>query len=227
MGGKKKTGRAASKPGTAAQQRKEQPRQTDDPAKLKADGNEAFKAFNLDLAIDLYSRAVAAAPHGAVYRSNRSAALFEAGRYAECLADIEAATALQPADALQAKLALRAARSCLWLRDFDAADQWLQREVFKVEDCSASVDDLKAHVAACRRTEGYESNAKLCALAAGTDADAMRLLRDKIQHERGVLFATGHDDPRSMLEGARALLRSTSVLSSAALVQRLRCSCAG
>lgn len=207
MGGKKKgSKRGPDKSGTAAQQRKEPAQQQssarDDPAALKAEGNEAFKAFKLDLAIELYSKAVAAAPHGAVYRSNRSAALFEAGRYAACLRDAEGAVALQPAPALEAKLALRAARCCLWLEDWDAADKWLAREVFKVEDCGATVRELQAQLAACRGTRGYERNAKLAAIAAGGDPDSMRLLRGKVQHERGVFFATGHDEARSMLEGA-------------------------
>jgi tetratricopeptide (TPR) repeat protein len=63
------------------------------PAALKAQGNEAFKAFKFDEAIELYSAAIAAAPDDPVYCANRSAALFEAGCYAESLAAAEAALA--------------------------------------------------------------------------------------------------------------------------------------
>jgi Flp pilus assembly protein TadD len=52
-------------------------------AGLKAKCNDAFKAFRLEDAIEAYSAAMAPAPHDPVYRANRSAALFEAGRYAE------------------------------------------------------------------------------------------------------------------------------------------------
>ena len=54
-------------------------------AHLKAAGNAAFKAFRLEKAIESYSAAMAITPGEPVYRANRSAALFEAGRYAECI----------------------------------------------------------------------------------------------------------------------------------------------
>jgi tetratricopeptide (TPR) repeat protein len=67
-----------------------------DAAQLRVQGDVAFKEFKLDQAIELYSAAMAAAPTEPLHRANRSAALFAAGRYAECTADIEAALASDP-----------------------------------------------------------------------------------------------------------------------------------
>ncbi len=57
---------------------------------LKAQGNEVYLAGKLKEALGLYSKAVAADPASPVYRSNRSACLYEMARYAECAKDVDA-----------------------------------------------------------------------------------------------------------------------------------------
>ena len=97
-----------------------------DAARLKEDGNKAFADFRLLDAIQLYSRAIAATPGSAVLYGNRSAPLFEAGRYGEALEDIQTALDGGADTKLAAKLALRAARCALWTADLDTAEQWLK-----------------------------------------------------------------------------------------------------
>ena len=177
-----------------------------DPDVLKARGNDAFKAFKLDTAISLYSAAVAAAPAAAVYRSNRSAAYFEAGRYALALEDIEAALERDADDAMAAKLALRAARCAIWTADWDAGDTWLSHPA--LADAAAHADAraaVAAHLAACRAVEAQLAAPAAAArgrLRPGNDADAPRYIRERVQDARLEMFVTGHDDPCSMLGGA-------------------------
>ena len=171
-------------------------------AQLKAEGNEAFKAFKLDKAVDLYSAAMSAAPNDAVYPANRSAALFEAGRYAESIADAELSLSLSPTPQLAAKLALRAARSALWQGDFDAAEDWLAHGALE-ESEDASLEEVHAQVRACLQAASAPVGAALAAVAAGADRDAPAVTRDSVLlNRRGEMHATGHDSPRSMLEGA-------------------------
>jgi tetratricopeptide (TPR) repeat protein len=140
-----------------------------DPARLKAQGNEAFKAFKLDEAIELYSAAIAAAPNEPVYRGNRSAALFEAGRYAESLEDTEAAIAGNPDAALAAKLAIRAAKSALWLNETKVAQRWLAHGALADMQESKQVADVAALLRAMHATEGAP-----CRQAAGAARSGYR-----------------------------------------------------
>ena len=57
---------------------------------LKAQGNEAYLAGKLKEALGLYFKAVATDPASPVYRSNRSACLYEMACYAECAKDVDA-----------------------------------------------------------------------------------------------------------------------------------------
>ena len=196
------------KPGMVQTQTPSKASQADpeDPAQLKAAGNAAFKASKLEHAIDLYSCAMAAAPDDAVYVSNRSAALFEAGRYASCVADVGTALQRSPSDALAAKLALRAARAELWGGNIDAAEAWLSHQAI-IADASTAEDqvkELREHVAACREAAKASASAsdELRAVAAGIDCDAPGLLRDCLFPLRPDMYATGHDVVRSMLDGA-------------------------
>jgi tetratricopeptide (TPR) repeat protein len=170
-----------------------------DAAQLKAQGNDAFKEFKLDQAIELYSAAMAGAPTEPVYCANRSAALFEAGRYAECIVDIEAALARDLPAGLASRLAIRAARAALWQNDFGSAEAWLAHRSLGAVEPPA---DLLAQVKACINAEKASVDSALCSVAAGVDPDAPQLLRDRMCLERSELFASGHDDVRSMLEGA-------------------------
>jgi hypothetical protein len=178
-----------------------------DPGTTKLDGNRAFKAFRLEEAIELYSAALAAAPDEPVYISNRSAALFEAGRYAACVADVEAALACQPDSALTAKLALRAARAELWGDSTDRAAQWLAHPSLETSTGTAAEQraEVTAHVQATRTLA--ERNAacseELRAVAAGIDADAPGLL---LFNARPDVIVTGHDRTISMLAGAHSPL---------------------
>jgi tetratricopeptide (TPR) repeat protein len=175
-------------------------------AELKAVGNEAFKAFRLDEAVEDYSAAMAAAPDDPVFRSNRSAALFEAGRYTECIADVEGLFQSHPDTALAPKLALRAARSALWLQDVDAAERWLEHASLNADSIRAQAEAVAAHVTAWRKgaASGVFSSSVLAAASAGSGADAPALLRGKVRSERGELYVCGHDPPVSMLAGALA-----------------------
>lgn len=65
---------------------------------LKQRGNELYKVGKLEKALGLYSDAVAADQTNPVYASNRSACLFEMGRYDECAKDVEACLRLLGTD---------------------------------------------------------------------------------------------------------------------------------
>ncbi|KAI9353816.1 hypothetical protein BDR26DRAFT_1002677 [Obelidium mucronatum] len=82
-------------------------------------GNEHYKKREFALAIDCYSAAVALEPACAAFRGNRSAALFELGRYAEAAADAAAARGLCGTgdDALAARLDARVLSCAAFLCD--------------------------------------------------------------------------------------------------------------
>ena len=127
-----------------------------DALQLKAEGNAAFQAFQLDKAIELYTAAIAAAPAEPIYRANRSAALFEAGQYTECTEDIRqvlraaSANATAVAPALAAKLAVRAARCALWQNQAASAAEWLCHEALGDGSCAEQVADVLADLDACK-----------------------------------------------------------------------------
>ena len=166
-------------------------------AELKVKGNAAVKAFKLDTAFVLYSAAIAACPEAPVFCSKRSAALYEAGRYAENCQYIERALELKPDSKLAAKLALRAARCSLWQGLLDAAEQWLAHDVS--DDPTAELKDL---LASCRAAEPLigENNAAMQCLA-GANADAPGMLRTALMPLPGEMSASSHDPAKSLLEG--------------------------
>lgn len=197
---------------------------SNDAEKLKQRGNTAFKSFKLDEAVELYSSAMALAPNTPVYASNRSAARFEAGKYAECLADIQAALAMQPEPALATKLALRAVRSALWLDQYSEAQAWLQHAALQGADAQAQVQLLQEQLQACKAFHAQCSSGDLRGLAGGGDTDAPLLLRDSIIGAKQAMFPSGHDKPRDLLDGAvpRSAQRCHAAL---AVNQRLVSSC--
>jgi tetratricopeptide (TPR) repeat protein len=130
-------------------------------AGLKAEGNAAFKAFRLIEALEKYSAAIVAAPAEPVYRANRSAALYEVGRYAECIADVEGALELQLELTLAEKLMLRASRSALWLGDEDGAQHWLNQAISKGASGRQATDVAK-FITAC---ENLDARARLASEA--------------------------------------------------------------
>jgi tetratricopeptide (TPR) repeat protein len=169
---------------------------------LKAQGNTAFKAYRLNEAIELYSAAMARAPADPIFCANRSAALYEQGKYTESLADIDTALSNHPQDALAGKLALRAARCALWLNDFDAAEQWLQHSSLRTnKDLRSYAARVSTQLQNCKAAALQASTETLRALAAGCDYDAPGLLRDCIRILRPTMYPTGHDDPHSLLDG--------------------------
>ena len=170
----------------------------------KAKGNVAFKGFKLDDAIELYSKAVSHVPSNPVYISNRSAALYEAGRYAESLADIEIALSHSPEPALAIKLVLRAARCAMWLGQYDDAQAWLQHSAVQGDSCQQQMSPLRGQLRACAQ-RGASAPQALAALADGTDEDAPPLLRDGIINKLQAMFPSGHDSPHSLLRGALQL----------------------
>ena len=177
---------------------------------LKADGNGAFKAFKLQQAIDLHSQAVAAAPNEAVYLANRSAALFEAGEYAAALSDIERAFQLQPAASLASKLALRAAKCCIWQQHPGQASAWHEHEALNAQQQPNDLIQLRELAAACAQAQGPEQPAQVHAEG---EHPAPSLLKELIMPERPEMFTSGDDDARSMLAGAPV----TSGLTAATL----------
>jgi tetratricopeptide (TPR) repeat protein len=213
-----KKGKRRGKGGGAAHgQGPSAPANTGTPAALKASGNAAFQELRLHHAIDLYTKAIQAAPSEAVYYANRSAALFEAGEYSRALVDIGSALQRSPDAVLAAKLALRAARCALWQGGYQAAQQWLDHTALNGTAAVDSPESLQAvldkvpevarHVVAAERSvsdaEQHEASAELQALARGTDASAPGLVRDLIAIYRGELYASSHDPPKSLLAGAK------------------------
>lgn len=193
--------------------------QSQHPQQLKAQGNAAFKVFKLDEAIELYTRAIAAAPLEPVYSANRSAAFFEAGRYDECIKDVLAVLRMASKDAaavpqpLQAKLCLRAARSAMWQGHVAQASEWLSHEALRSDEYAAQVATLTSEVRACETLQQQckKSSAALCAVAAGVDADAPRLVRDCVSFgEHCDTFPSGHDLATSALQGTLCLLPLTT-----------------
>ena len=188
---------------------------------FKADGNAAFKAFKLDSAIELYSAAMAAAPTVPTYCANRSAALYEAGLYAESVSDVENAFSLQCDEALAAKLALRAARCALWLGTASKAQKWLQHSSLRADSAAgalaAQVKDVQAHADACSAVSKLQHTPQLLQLAAGGGPDAPGLLRAIARPLPPCLFVSGHDHVQSMFHGARLSLPAK------AASQRHRC----
>ena len=186
---------------------------------LKADGNAAFKAFELDRAVELYSAAIAAAPREPVFIANRSAALYESGRYAAALADVRLTLECGAGSALVQKLAMRAARCALWLDDVDTAERWLAHGSLteKGSDTgtaaaaaavpaamAAQIEAVADKVRACRAAGHVEAQRAAAARAAEVaGADAPALVRGGVRPERGEMFTSGHDPPVSMLAGVR------------------------
>lgn len=60
-------------------------------AELKTLGNSAYKKKNFDEAISYYDQAIELDPKNIVYHTNKSAALFEAGRLDDCIAECKEA----------------------------------------------------------------------------------------------------------------------------------------
>ena len=171
-------------------------------ASLKERGNEAFKAFRLAEADALYSRSIDAAPDEAVYYANRSAALFEAGKYTEALDTIDQALSLEPAAGLAAKLCVRAARCALWTSEFDAAEHWLAHPALADDAGGAAAKEVAAHVAACRRAaEAGELGSGLHDAIHRVPEDIPRSTRDIVNTMRAELFIDGQDKPFSALGG--------------------------
>jgi tetratricopeptide (TPR) repeat protein len=170
---------------------------------LKAAGNAAFKAYKLDDAIELYSAAMAAEPSNAIFRANRSAALFEAGCYAQCIADVEGVLDGEPDSQLAAKLALRAARSAMWLQDYSAAERWLTRAQLSEGSLSAQAAAVADQIKACHTmaSSGLLDQDAMASVSANSGADAPALVRGGVRRERREIFASGHDRPISMLAG--------------------------
>jgi hypothetical protein len=98
---------------------------------------------------------------------------------------------------------VRATKSAMWLGDIDAAERWLAHEALDAVKGSKQMEDVLAHVSAtCAAVSAPIGNLKaLRAVATGSDKDAPPLLRDCVVQQKGYMFATGHDSPRSMLHG--------------------------
>lgn len=171
-------------------------------AKLKEEGNKAFVAWRLTEAIDLYSQAIAAAPTDAVYYANRSAALYEAGRYSEALKDIEEALALGTTAKITVKLCTRAARCALWSGNFDAAESWLAHNSLARGVGANSAASIRAHVAACMRaSKAGELAPDKHGAALRSPGNVPHSLRANVHTLKPELFMRGHASPRSLLAG--------------------------
>ena len=165
-----------------------------------------MSAFKLDEAMQRYTEAMQLDPEQPLYPANRSAALFEAGLYADSLADIEGAFERHPGATLGSKLALRACKCALWLCNYEQAQEWLQHDnVLLLSDgqnaISEQAQQLQALLQACRDSAKLRS-AALSSFDAQSDAEAPRLLRHFLRDERGGFFAFSHDHPKSLLAGA-------------------------
>ena len=182
--------------------------------KLKAEGNDAFKQFNMATAIARYRAAVQAAPREPVFRANLSAALFEAGQYEECLAEVQKAVECDPSEDVSAKLALRRARAACWLARLDAARTWLQHKALRAGSAlaapAAALSDILAACEQAQQGQPCGEGLSWCDLGAG----APPLLRDNTVRRPLEMFVRGHDHPRSMLAGARACFASPVALRS-------------
>lgn len=188
-------------------------------ADLKEDGNAAFKAFKLERAVEFYSAAIAAAPGDAVYVANRSAALFEAGRYAEALADIKLALSQHLPPALASKLALRAARCAIWQLAPAQARTWLQHRALQAppeEVPQALAEQVAATEQLCAAMKEAQDAAltetkQLKELAQGCGPGAPGLLRGRARTLPPMMFVNGQDSPHSLFAGAPASLHMTKM----------------
>ena len=191
-------------------------------AQLKAGGNAAYKANDLDRAVKLYSAAIAADPRKPVLIANRSVASYECGHYAAALADVIHALECGTSSALVPKLALRAERCTLWLGDVDAAERWRAHGSLTGHGSDAGTASAAAavpasmalqvaavaeKVRACRMAEHDSARRASAARAAElVGAESPALARGGVRPERCEMFTTGQDPPISMLAGARRTL---------------------
>ena len=97
--GKMRAASAAAPAPAAAAAVKEEEKPVIDEAKaeaLKAEGNEALKAGNMERAVELYNEAIKYNPNNAIYHCNLAAALLQLNRNEEAVSECEKAIAIKP-----------------------------------------------------------------------------------------------------------------------------------
>jgi tetratricopeptide (TPR) repeat protein len=182
---------------------------------LKQRGNVAYTAGRLEEARELYSQAVGADPTNAVYRSNRSACLFELGRYVECGEDVAACLELlrlsgapqddDKAKALRSKL-LRRQVMCALLgtgkeadaetSHADAAAEVLRLAQAALDDAGAGGDKKLREVADWARAQGQRQVGDPSGVVS-----PMPRLRPRLRSELEEFFPCGNDSALSALAG--------------------------
>lgn len=121
---------------------------------LKDQGNAKFQAHAYREAIQLYSKAISAAPGVAAYYGNRGAAWLMVGAAKECADDCRRAVALDPG---YAKGHLRLAKALCDLSDVDGAEEALRRGAMNCPGNKEVAEELRktrslaAHLAEAKR----------------------------------------------------------------------------
>jgi hypothetical protein len=86
----------------------------------------------------------------------------------------------------------------------DAVSSWLEQHAAAISsaDCAKQAAAIERQAAACKQHDDSKCSDNVAHLKAGTGADAPGLLRSAITNQKSGMFPTGHDDPRSLLDGA-------------------------
>jgi len=137
--------------------------------KLKAEGNDALKAGNVERAIELYGEAIKLNPNNAIYHCNRAAALMKLDRCEEAVTDCETAIKLNPSYA-RSYSRLGAA-----LHKLGRYQEALDRGYNKALELEPGNETLKENIQVCQQDMKQHQNGASAAPNAGGSPDLSNL----------------------------------------------------
>ena len=150
---------------------------------LKDQGNAKFQQHAYQEAIQLYSKAISAAPGVATYYGNRAAAWLMVGANKECVSDCRHAISLDPA---YVRGHIRLAKALCEMSEVDSAAEHLQRAVTLCQDKTEISDELRK----MKALSHYLAEAKK-SLVDGDNARAMELYTESMRHTGCAAAALG------------------------------------